>query len=252
MFFTARLSKFTAALGFALSASFMTAQSANATIVQFQTVMGNFSVNLYDKGTPKTVENFLAYVRSGAYTNTFIHRSDPGFVLQGGGFKYPWAPIPQNPVVVNEPVYANKRGTIAMAKGTSVNSATNQWFFNLEDNSANLDSNTGGFTVFGQVMDDGMLTLNNIAALAIINYGGVPLNELPVRGYTSGTTVTDQHLVMITGIVVLDENVDSAANLTPAKTTYSPSKSSGGSINLATLSSLLLLACLGFLSRSRR
>jgi hypothetical protein len=63
-----KLSKLTAAALFSLSASFMAAQSANATIVQFQTVMGDFSVNLYDKTTPKTVENFLAYVKSGAYT----------------------------------------------------------------------------------------------------------------------------------------------------------------------------------------
>jgi peptidyl-prolyl cis-trans isomerase A (cyclophilin A) len=262
MFFSARLSKFTAAACFALSASFMAAQPASATIVRFQMVNGYFSVNLYDKTTPKTVENFLAYVRAGAYTNTFIHRSDPGFVVQGGGFKYPWAPIPQNAVVVNEPVYANKRGTIAMAKGKDVNSATNQWFFNLEDNSAHLDANTGGFTVFGQVIDTDMWIIDEIARLKIINYGGVPLNELPVRNYVANTEVTDKQLVMILGIVVSDENIDTAANLTPAKSTYSPSSSSsssssseisnssgGGSMGLL---SLLMLGGLAAMSRSRR
>jgi peptidyl-prolyl cis-trans isomerase A (cyclophilin A) len=115
-------------------------QSAHATVVQFQTVLGNFSVNLYDKTTPKTVENFLAYVKSGAYNNSIIHRSVPGFIVQGGGYKYPLADAPKNPSVINEPVYANKRGTIAMAKlGGQPNSATNQWFFNLADNSATLD-----------------------------------------------------------------------------------------------------------------
>lgn len=259
MFSTAiQISKFKRALKISatlvcLSTSCIIAQPALATIVQFQTVLGDFSVNLYDKGTPKTVENFLAYVRAGAYTNTFIHRSAPGFVVQGGGFKYPWAAIPQNAAVVNEPVYANKRGTIAMAKGKDVNSATNQWFFNLEDNSKDLDANNGGYTVFGEVMGNGMGIINSIAALKIINYDGAPLNELPVRGYSSGN-VTDQHLVMILGVVILDENIDTltAANVTPAKTTYTPSDSGGGgAINWASLSFLMLLSCLTFMGRSR-
>lgn len=260
-----KLSKLAAAALFSLSASFMAAQSANATIVQFQTVMGDFSVNLYDKTTPKTVENFLAYVKSGAYTNSIIHRSVPSFVVQGGGFKFETKPpliaIPQNAVVVNEPVYANKRGTIAMAKGSQVNSATNQWFFNLVDNSAALDSNTGGFTVFGEVMGNGMAILDAMAALKIFYVAAAPFNEFPLRNYTTadganGVEITDKHLVMILGVVVLDANVDSAASLTPAKTTYTPStgggsSSSGGGGSMGWASLLMLLALLGF-SRSRR
>ena len=271
--FSRKLSKFTAAALFTLSASFMAAQSANATIVQFQTVMGDFSVTLYDKTTPKTVENFLTYVKSGAYTNAIIHRSVPGFVVQGGGFKYetkpPLVAVTQNAAVINEPVYANKRGTIAMAKlGSQPNSATNQWFFNLADNTAILDPQNGGFTVFGEVTGNGMAILDAMAALSIFNAGS-PFNELPLRNYTTtdvtnGVAITDKQLVMILGVVVLDANVDSAANLTPAKTTYTPSTGGGGgddTINnsgggggggsMGWASILMLLALLGF-GRSRR
>ena len=235
--FSSKLSKLTAAAIFSLSASFMAAQSANATIVQFQTVMGDFSVNLYDKATPKTVENFLAYVKSGAYSNSIIHRSVPGFVVQGGGFKYetkpPLVAVTQNAAVINEPVYANKRGTIAMAKlGDQPNSATNQWFFNLADNTAILDPQNGGFTVFGEVMGNGMAIIDAMAGVSIFNAGS-PFNELPLQNYTTadatnGVAITDKQLIMILGVVVLDANVDSAANLTPVKTTYTPSTGNGG------------------------
>ena len=61
-------------------------------------------------------------------------------------------PITTKPAVINEPVYSNVKGTIAMAKqGGNENSATSQWFFNMSDNSQNLDLQNGGFTVFGQI-----------------------------------------------------------------------------------------------------
>ncbi len=267
--FSRKLSKFTAAALFSLSASFAV-QSANATIVQFQTVMGDFSVNLYDKATPKTVENFLAYVKAGTYSNSIIHRSVPGFIVQGGGYKYeskpPLVAVTQNAAVINEPVYSNKRGTIAMAKlGDQPNSATNQWFFNLADNSAILDPQNSGFTVFGEVTGNGMAILDAMAAVSIFNAGS-SFNELPLRNYTTtdatnGVAITDKQLVMILGVVVLDANVDSAANLTPIKTTYTPStgnggggssnNSGGGGGSMGWASLLMLLALLGF-SRSRR
>ncbi len=72
----------------------------------------------------------------------------------------------QNPAVTNEPELSNVRGTIAMAKlGTDPNSATNQWFISLADNSANLDVQNDGFTVFGIVMDNGMDIVDVIVAL---------------------------------------------------------------------------------------
>lgn len=267
--FSNKLSKFITTALFSLSVSVIAVQSAHATVVQFQTVLGNFSVNLYDKTTPKTVENFLAYVKSGAYTNTVIHRSVPGFVVQGGGFKYeakpPLIAIPKNAPVINEPIYANKRGTIAMAKiSGDLNSATNQWFFNLADNSSSLDIKDQQFTVFGEVTGNGMAIIDAIAAVTLFN-AGKPFDELPLRNYTTtdainGVAITDKQLVMILGVVVLDANVDSAANLTPAKTTYTPSVpgnggssngSGGGGGGSMGWASLMLLALLAF-GRSRR
>lgn len=68
----------------------LTATQADATIVRFQMADGSrFDVNLYDRRTPATVANFLAYVNSGAYNNVVIHRSQSGFVVQGGGFTFP-------------------------------------------------------------------------------------------------------------------------------------------------------------------
>jgi len=223
-----------------IAAALMTAQSAMATIVQFQTVMGDFQVNLYDKTTPKTVENFLNYVKAGAYKNTVIHRSIPGFVVQGGGFKYdtkfPLVEIPQNAAVINEPVYSNIRGTIAMAKLGTPNSATNQFYFNLVDNSKSLDINNkgnGGYTVFGEITGNGVGIIDSIAALNVFNVDNVIFNTFPLKNYTAADAtnnveITDKNLVLILNVVILDANVDTAANLTPTKNTLINSGSTGG------------------------
>lgn len=206
-------------LGLGLLAS---ASMAQATTVQFQTVLGDFEVNLFDKHTPKTVENFLAYIEAGAYEDTVFHRSVSGFVVQGGGFKYtgtpsvtvPLAPVTTNAPVINEPKFSNLRGTIAMAKiDKNPNSATSQWFINLKDNNANLDYDNSGFTVFGQVTGNGMAIVDAIAALQRYNHGGA-FKELPLRNYTSGA-IDHTHLVMIDNIVVLNPSPDTADGLTP-------------------------------------
>jgi peptidyl-prolyl cis-trans isomerase A (cyclophilin A) len=260
---------------FVVSTTLTIAPSAMATIVQFQTVMGDFQVNLYDKATPKTVENFLTYVRAGAYSKSVIHRAMPGFIVQGGGFKYdnkfPLVDVSQNAAVANEPVYANKRGTIAMAKlGNNPNSATNQWFFNLADNSGNLDSQNGGFTVFGEVMGNGMAIVDAMAALNIFNLGGnTAFTNLPLRNYTpadatNNVTVTDKNLVMILNVVILDANLDTAATSNPVKSTYTPNSgggsnnggnngsSGGGGGGALGLMGLLLLAGLGLFGRRHK
>lgn len=137
------------------------------TFVQFRTVLGDLDVELYDQDKPVTVKNFLRYVQSGSYSNLFLHRCLPGFVVQGGGFTV------TNPVstaefgnfgnvttfgaITNEYLvgtrYSNTYGTIAMAKVKDApHSATSQWFFNLADNGSILDNQNGGFTVFGRVV----------------------------------------------------------------------------------------------------
>ena len=144
---------------------------------------GVIKVVLFDQeglGAPKTVQNFQNYVNSGSYENTIIHRSNPNFVIQGGGFTVDnlnLGIVTTNTPVENEfsPQRSNVRGTIAMAKlGNNPNSATSQWFFNLEDNSSNLNNQNGGFTVFGQVSSSNDLnTIDAIAAVPIYNASGI-------------------------------------------------------------------------------
>ena len=147
-----------------------------ATIVRMQTDLGSFDIELFDTVTPLTVANYMNYVNDGDYEGTFFHRSIPGFIVQGGGYLANSTSgsiltdgaslIPTDPPVVNEFNLSNLRGTIAMAKvGGDPDSATSQWFFNLADNSANLDNQNGGFTVFARVLDDGMDVVDSIAAL---------------------------------------------------------------------------------------
>ncbi len=244
-----------------LSGALLLSQASQATTVLFETSVGNFEVNLFDKTTPKTVANFLSYVKANAYRNTVVHRSIPGFVVQGGGFSYqgklPLTTIAQNAVVENEPVYSNLRGTIAMAKGSAVNSATNQWFINLNDKNATdkehgflLDNNTGGFTVFGQVTNSGMEIVDQIAAINRFNMGtGTAFQDFPLRNYSSADAtankpITGDNLMIIHNITVLNADPDTAANLNPTKNTLVKEKDSSGG---GGSSSLMFLSLLGFI-----
>lgn len=210
----------------------------SATIVQFQTVMGNFEVNLYDQSTPETTENFLAYVTGGVYENSIIHRTVNNFIVQGGGFTYNDTNTPVEIVtgaaITNEPLYSNVRGTISMAKlGGNPNSATSQWFFNLSDNSATLDTQNGGFTVFGEVIGDGMTIIDAISDLTRFNLGGA-FSETPLRDYSAqnandGVPITDEHLVIVEAIVILDGAIDTASDLSPTPNTLIAGSSSSSS-----------------------
>jgi cyclophilin family peptidyl-prolyl cis-trans isomerase len=158
-------------------------------VVRFSSNVGDIDMELFDTETPATVANFLFYVNAGRYNQSFIHRSVPGFVIQGGGFGLSGnevLPVPTNAAVQNEPGIPNLRGTVAMAKlGLSPDSATSQWFINLKDNSENLDAQNGGFTVFGRVVGNGMAVADRIAAFATYNatadlgeaFGALPLQS---------------------------------------------------------------------------
>jgi len=252
----------------ALSMFLIFSAQANATIVRFQMADGaRFDVNLYDKRTPATVANFLAYVNSGAYNNVVIHRSQSGFVVQGGGYTYPgslpFGTVVERAAVTNEPLLSNVRGTIAMAKlSGNANSATSQWFINMGNNSANLDVQNGGFTVFGEVTAGGMAVLDAINALPVFNSS--PFDSLPLRNYTvtdanAGKALTADNIVFATTVSIIDANADSAASLTPAANTLLSSSSSGGSTSTsdsggggaAGAASLVLLGALA-LRRQRR
>ena len=181
----------------------MTHGALASDIVRVDTDSGSFVLEMYADTAPVTVANFLSYVNSGAYEDTIIHRKENNFVIQGGGFYYDpassdIAAISVGPAIVNEFSRSNTRGTIAMAKvGGDPNSATSQWFVNLDDNSANLDSQNGGFTVFGKVLGTGMTEVDAIGALRTVNISGaMSLNDVPYLSLT-GTTIADADFVNV-------------------------------------------------------
>jgi peptidyl-prolyl cis-trans isomerase A (cyclophilin A) len=233
--------------------------TAHATVVLVETVLGDFEINLYDNATPATVNNFLNYTENGAYNNSIFHRSVSNFVLQGGGFRTDLnaliTSIPANAAVTNEPVYSNIQGTIAMAKlGNAPNSATNQWFINLSNNAVDLDGPNGGFTVFGEVTGNGMAVVNALAALPKFAFAS-PLGELPLQNYSSDdftneVAVTNNNLAIVTSITVIDSTVDSAgaAGLNPTPTTATPAPPNGGGGG----GSLGVFALLGLLLMTRK
>ena len=146
------------------------------TIVRVSTSLGDYSIELLDDIAPATVQNFLNYVNRNDYNGTYLHRVIDGFVVQGGAYRFQLSlgpiDVATDPPVINEFNVSNTRGTVAMATvPDDPDSATNQWFVNLVDNSANLDNNNGGFTVFGNVLGSGMDILEAIDDLAIVNLG---------------------------------------------------------------------------------
>ena len=175
-------------------------------VVRFSSNVGEIDMELFDTETPLTVANFLAYVNAGRYNQSFIHRSVPGFVIQGGGFALNGTtilPVTTNATVPNEPGISNLRGTVAMAKlGNNPNSATSQWFINLEDNAAILDNQNGGFTVFGQVAGNGMAVADRIAAFSTYNataqLGGA-FGELPLKS----AALTTNNLILFSAVRAL-------------------------------------------------
>ena len=185
------------------------AQSSSDPVYVFHTTLGDISVQLYPDVAPQTVANFLRYVNAGAYNKSLIHRSVPGFIIQGGGYQVKSGTsitaIPANPPVVNEFHLSNTRGTIAMAKlGNDPNSATSQWFFNESDsNASNLDNQNGGFTVFGKVLDAaGLAVMDQIAGVPVPNPSpyNSPLNQIPLVNYQPAAGVQASNLVTISSI----------------------------------------------------
>jgi len=171
------------------------------TVVRVDTSVGSFSLQLFDEVAPATVRNFVNYVITGRYDGTFIHRSEPGFVIQGGWLQpgvenvTPFRPIALGPTIINEFSQSNLRGTIAMAKQDGApNSATSQWFINLGDNSS-LDLSNGGFTVFGEVLGDGMEVVDAIADLQRGTIGDFPFS-FPIFNY-DGSNFSTANLVRL-------------------------------------------------------
>ncbi len=140
-----------------LVAACITSQAAiTGPQVEFKTTMGNFVVELDDVKAPKSTANFLNYVKSGFYNGTIFHRVIDGFMIQGGGFTPDLNQKPTNAPVVSEAQNGlrNNRYTIAMARTSDPDSATSQFFINVNDNAALDFPNAmgNGYTVFGKVI----------------------------------------------------------------------------------------------------
>jgi peptidyl-prolyl cis-trans isomerase A (cyclophilin A) len=142
-------------------------------MVLFITNYGKITVQLFPEEAPVTVENLLAYVDDGFYDGTIIHRVIPGFVIQGGGFTQDMRQKPTRSPIANEAANGlkNERGTLSMARTQDINSATSQFFINLQDNSV-LDHGERdyGYAVFGKV-SDGIDVVDQIASVATTTRG---------------------------------------------------------------------------------
>ncbi|WP_166820604.1 peptidylprolyl isomerase [Thalassoroseus pseudoceratinae] len=187
-------------------------QTDNA-LITLHTNFGDIVMELDPTAAPETVENFLNYVRDGDYDNSIFHRLMPGFVLQGGGFTTDseiftdtsqFTSVPQDPAVVNEFNRSNVRATVAMAKiGSDPNSATNQFFINLADNSNNLDNQNGGFTVFAEIVD--MTLVDQLAGFPTQDEGGA-FTDLPVNDFDELIVIDTVGVGSVAGTVYNDIN----------------------------------------------
>jgi len=139
--------------------------------VVLRTSQGDITLELYPDKAPKSVANFLQYVRDGFYDGTLLHRAIPGYLVQGGLYTRDLQPKRTRSAVASEADngLSNLRGTVAVARGADPNSGTAQFFFNLVDNRrldfvGNQSGLTWGYTVFGKVTR-GMDVVDKIAAL---------------------------------------------------------------------------------------
>ncbi|APA84524.1 peptidyl-prolyl cis-trans isomerase [Paraburkholderia sprentiae WSM5005] len=150
--------------------------------VLFKTSEGDIRVELYPEKAPKTVANFLDYVKAGQYSGTIFHRVIPGFMIQGGGYTQSFAEKPTRAPIALESRNGlkNTAGTIAMARTSDPNSATAQFFINTVDN-ANLDypnPDGNGYAVFGKVTN-GMDVVKRIEATPTTTRG--PMSDVPQK-----------------------------------------------------------------------
>lgn len=152
--------------------------------VEFQTSQGNFTVELYPDKAPKTVANFLQYVKDGFYENTIFHRVISRFMIQGGGFERDLTEKPTRAPIANEADNGllNQAGTIAMARTMEPNSATAQFFINLVDNGflnyQGPEPELIGYCVFGKVTK-GFDVVKKIGFSPTGNAGGFA--DVPIR-----------------------------------------------------------------------
>ncbi len=167
--------------------------------VELDTTAGTIKLELYPDAAPKTVANFLAYVKSGHYGGTQFHRVIKGFMVQGGGYDASFREKPTRPPVPIESEQSVKAGlsnipgTVAMARTSNPNSAESQFFINVANNKRldfrSADAQGYGYTVFGKVVA-GMDVVQKIAAAPTAAGGPFP-SDVPVER----VTIKSAHIV---------------------------------------------------------
>ena len=188
---------FMLAAGAGLAVASIAAQAANPK-VDFDTSAGKIRIELYPDAAPKTVENFLAYVRAKQYDGTQFHRVIPGFMVQGGGYTADFKETPTKAPIRNEAEqsskagFLNAAGTVAMARTGDPHSATAQFFINVADNKfLNFREATPqgyGYTVFGKVIG-GMDVVEKIAKAPTSAGGPFPKDVPTERVFIKSATI---------------------------------------------------------------
>lgn len=166
--------------------SVSTLYAADKPQVELQTNKGVITFELMPDKAPKSVENFLNYVKDGFYNNTIIHRVIPDYTIQGGGYDDKQAKKePSHPPVANEADNGvkNTKGTVAVARKAEPHSGTSQFFINMKDNdqlnyTGKTDSKSWGYAVFGKVIK-GMEILEQIQDVETNQDG--PFKYFPVE-----------------------------------------------------------------------
>ena len=167
----------------------MTSQNSR---VRIETSMGNIVLELYPDKAPKTVGNFMSYVKSGHYDGTIFHRVIPRFMIQGGGFTPDMRQKPSGKPIVNEADNGlkNARGTIAMARTQDPHSATAQFFINVIDNDylnhRGKNARGWGYAVFGRVIEgmDVVDTISKVKTGTKGMYRDVPVDPVAIDKVT--------------------------------------------------------------------
>ena len=182
--------------------------------VAIHTSQGDITLELYPDKAPKSVANFLQYVRDGFYSGTVLHRAIPGYLVQGGLYTRELQPKRTHSAIPSEADngVSNLRGTVAVARGADPNSGTAQFFFNLVDNrrldyAGNQSGLTWGYAVFGKVIK-GMDVVDKIAAM-------------PTRGQGPFASDVPNPLVVINSANVIGEEA-AAPVAAPAAATSTP------------------------------
>lgn len=158
-------------------------------MVVLHTSFGDIYITLHSENAPKTVANFIAYVKEGHFNGTIFHRVINGFMVQGGGFNSDMIEINTKDSIKNEANNGlkNIKGTIAMARTTDPHSASSQFFINVSDNNfLNHTSETPegwGYAVFGEI-SEGMDVIDKIKAVKTTSRNGhddVPIENITIE-----------------------------------------------------------------------